>query len=204
MDILEQLLPALSRLLDPLKRRVSLMVSRCVLNLIDDKTVLQELQVSALANEVLDRVERLQEYGYTSVPHPGAEAVLLTVGGDRSHSLVIAVEDRRYRLKGLKGGEVAIYDDQGQKVHIKRGGIHALAKNILLESEGIIRLEGKGVEIHGREYVQEDVKGLGKRRSHTGGTNWHDDTYTTGANITGTEHGLDMPDIPSDHYERTS
>ncbi|WP_431477838.1 phage baseplate assembly protein domain-containing protein [Massilia eburnea] len=58
--------------------------------------------------------------GFTSVPKPGAEGVVVFVGGNRDHGLVIAVEDRRFRLKGLASGEVAIYDDQGQKVHLTR------------------------------------------------------------------------------------
>lgn len=33
------------------------------------------------------------------------------------------VADRRYRLQGLKTGEVALYDDIGQCVHLTRGGI---------------------------------------------------------------------------------
>lgn len=33
------------------------------------------------------------------------------------------VADRRYRLKGLESGEVAIYTDEGDKVHLKRGKV---------------------------------------------------------------------------------
>ena len=114
---------------------------------------------------------------------------------------MVGVEDRRYRLRGLAGGEVAIYDDQGQKVHIKRNGIVAEAANIYLKSAGVIRIEGDGVEIHGRAYCQRDVAGLGERRTNTGGANYQDDTYTTGAVIASTEHGIDQPALASDHPE---
>ncbi|EFC1638085.1 hypothetical protein FA847_24090 [Escherichia coli] len=43
--------------------------------------------------------------------------------GDRSHAVVVTVSDRRYRLKGLQTGEVAVYDDQGQSVTLTREGI---------------------------------------------------------------------------------
>ncbi len=33
------------------------------------------------------------------------------------------MSDRRYRLKGLQTGEVAVYDDQGQSVTLTREGI---------------------------------------------------------------------------------
>lgn len=42
---------------------------------------------------------------------------------DRSHAVVVTVSDRRYRLKGLQTGEVAVYDDQGQSVTLTREGI---------------------------------------------------------------------------------
>jgi phage gp45-like len=42
---------------------------------------------------------------------------------DRSHGVVIVVADRRYRLQALAAGEVAIYTDEGDKIHFKRGRI---------------------------------------------------------------------------------
>lgn len=48
---------------------------------------------------------------------------LLFPDGDRSHAVVVTVSDRRYRLKGLQTGEVAVYDDQGQSVTLTREGI---------------------------------------------------------------------------------
>jgi phage baseplate assembly protein V len=107
----------------PLARRIAMMIARAVITTVNDQTKAQSLQITLLADEVSDDVERLQNYGMTSVPKPGAEAVTVFVGGDRSHGLVIAVEDRRYRLKGLAEGEVALYDDLGQVVHLKRDGV---------------------------------------------------------------------------------
>lgn len=43
------------------------------------------------------------------------------------------------------------------------------------------------------------MHGFGQRRTWTGGVAYADDTYTTGAVVNATEHGLDQPDIPSDH-----
>jgi phage baseplate assembly protein V len=97
-----------------------MMVGRAVINLINDGLKMQEVQVTLLADEVRADVERFQEYGFTSHPVPGAEAVMVCVGGSRDHGIVIAVDDRRYRLKSLPQGEVALYDDQGQAIHLKR------------------------------------------------------------------------------------
>ncbi|SFG29458.1 phage baseplate assembly protein V [Duganella sp. CF458] len=103
--------------------RAALMVGRCILKAVGDGKAVQLVQTQLLAEEVHDDVERIQEYGFTSVPKPGAEGVVVFVGGNRDHGLVIAVEDRRFRLRALESGEVALYDDQGQKVHLTRSGI---------------------------------------------------------------------------------
>jgi phage gp45-like len=53
-----------------------------------------------------------------------AEAMVLFLNGQRSHGVVLGIGDRRYRIKGTKEGEVAIYDDQKQQIHITRDGVH--------------------------------------------------------------------------------
>ena len=103
--------------------RLRLSIARAIVQLIDDSSTLQALQIQMQAGVVRDGAERFQQYGLTSVPFSGAEGVAVAVGGNTNHMLVIAVDDRRYRLKGLATGEVALYDDQGQAVHLTRDGI---------------------------------------------------------------------------------
>jgi phage baseplate assembly protein V len=81
---------------------------------------LQSLQLRLLAGEVKDNMEHLEPYGFTACPLPGAEALAGFIGGDRSHGVVIVVADRRFRLQGLKPGEVALYTDEGDFIHFKR------------------------------------------------------------------------------------
>lgn len=114
---------ALGKLIAPLRRRVALTVGRCLINIVNDALKMQGVQISLLSDETRDNVERLQNYGFTSNPQPGAEGVALAVGGSRNHMVLIAVDDRRYRLTGLASGEVAIYDDIGSKVVLKRGNV---------------------------------------------------------------------------------
>lgn len=114
---------AVGKLLQPIRRRISLIVTRAVVSLVDDTTTLQALQARLLAGETMDGLERFQDYGFSSHPHPGAEAIALSVGGHRSNTIIIKVDDRRYRLKALKQGEVALYTDEGDHVHLKRGRV---------------------------------------------------------------------------------
>lgn len=116
------MLPALNKLLAPIRTRLANMVSRAVVQLVDDGLKLQGLQVTMLDGETRDQLERFQQYGFTSVPLPGAEGIALFMGGRRDHGVVIAVEDRRYRLKGLAPGEVALYHKDGAYVLMKADG----------------------------------------------------------------------------------
>jgi len=110
------------KLIAPLKRRVMLMIGRAVLTAVNDSPKLQTVQLDGLAGEVLDDLERFQQYGFTSVPNAGAEAIVVFLGGNRSHGIAINVDDRKYRLTGLANGEVALYDDSGNVVHLMNGG----------------------------------------------------------------------------------
>lgn len=115
------MLRAIEKYTAPIWRRVLQTVARAVIKNSLDTGGVQKLQLLVLADELLDGVDRVQEYGFTSRPMTGAEAVMVCVGGNRDHPVVIAVDDRRYRIKALEEGEVAIYDDQDQKIVLKRG-----------------------------------------------------------------------------------
>lgn len=137
----------MDRLLGPIKRRLALMVGRAIVRLVNDGAQLQALQLELLQGEIRADVERVQNYGFTSVPHAGAEAVAVAVSGLRDHVLVVAVDDRRYRLKALADGEVAMYTDEGDLVHIKRGG------TILVKAATKVRIESPLVEMTGDLHV---------------------------------------------------
>lgn len=96
---------------------------RAVLTNIASNTPIQLMQADALSGEQLQDNELMQHYGFTSVPLKGTQAIVLPIGGKTAHGIIIATEHTTYRLKGLKNGEVALYDDQGQSIVLTRGGI---------------------------------------------------------------------------------
>ncbi|MFO3723942.1 phage baseplate assembly protein V [Pseudomonas sp. HLMP] len=97
-------------------------LARGVVVLANSARKLQSLQLRITAGEVKDDVEHLEPYGFTSCPKDGAEALAGFIG-DRSHGVVIMVSDRRFRLQSLKPGEVALYTDEGDRLHFKRGRV---------------------------------------------------------------------------------
>lgn len=126
---------------DPLRRlgrMIHGLAARCVLRLASDGARMQTAQVGLLADETADGVERFQNYGFTSVPQPGAEGVCLFIGGDRGHGVIIAMDDRRYRLTGLQGGEVALYTDEGDSIVLKRGNEIHITTTVLRTSATVI------------------------------------------------------------------
>ena len=117
-----------AKLVAPYARRLSNMIARGTVTLVDATTKMQSLQLRLLAGESKDKVEHFEPYGFTSQPNPGAECLALFLDGDRSHGVVVCVADRRYRVKGLTTGEVILHDDQGQSVYLMRGGIRLTDK----------------------------------------------------------------------------
>lgn len=135
------------------KRRIYGMVSRAVLSAVDDSTGIQALQIEGMADELHDGVERMQDYGFTSHPKAGAEATVVFAGGLRSHGLIVALGDRRFRLKDLTEGEVAMYDDQGQVVRLKRDGVFVHTdKKVTIEA-------GEDILVHGDAKITVEAVG---------------------------------------------
>lgn len=83
----------------------------------------QRVQLSGLADETLQDLEHLQEFGFTSSPPEGTEAVVIPLGGNTSHGMIVATEHGSFRVKNLKPGETAIYSNEGAKIVIKQGRI---------------------------------------------------------------------------------
>lgn len=126
-----QIMELVRKYVSPIRQRIALMVGRGVVKVVYDGTVssLQAVQVTLLAEEVRDKVERLQNYGFTSNPKAGAECVVVFPAGDRGHGVIIAVDDRRYRVTGLAPGESAHYSDEGDFAAFKRGREYHVRSN---------------------------------------------------------------------------
>lgn len=118
----KDLISQLRNLLRPLHNRVANMVARGVITLTNDGKKQQELQLGVLADEPVPDAEHFHPYGFSSVPLPGAEVVVVFPNGDRGHPLVVAVSDRRHRPTGGEPGEVTFYNDAGAKVVLKSSG----------------------------------------------------------------------------------
>lgn len=82
---------------------------------------IQRVQVHGLADEVLQDIEQLQQFGFTSHAPANTDVIVIPLGGDTSHGIVIASEHGSFRLKNLQSGEVAVYDQSGSSIVLKQG-----------------------------------------------------------------------------------
>lgn len=171
-----------SRMVAPLARRLRLMVARAVITSITDGGKIQSAQVKLLDGEVRDGIEILQQYGVTSIAPGNPEGLYFAVGGDRDHGVMICVADRKFRLKGLVPGEVALYDEQGQKVHLTRDGIvvDGAGLPMTVQNTPMVRFETDLLECTGEIKDRCDSGGktmAGMRTTFNGHTHHENDVH---------------------------
>jgi phage baseplate assembly protein V len=98
------------------------MILRGLIQSVDDSTSLQLIKASLLAGEKPDEVERVQEYGLTSVPPENSETVVVQGGGASDNLICLKVDSAAHRVNDLSNGEVCVYSMHGQKIHLNGSG----------------------------------------------------------------------------------
>jgi phage gp45-like len=117
---------------------------------------------SGRVGETFANREYMQHYGFTSRPLKDGEGLVLKQG---DKVFLIASDDRRYRIS-LAEGEVALYTDEGDKVHLKRGGV--------IEIEAGTKITGKApmIELTDeaalRRLIDERIVALFNSHTHPG------------------------------------
>jgi phage baseplate assembly protein V len=170
-------------MLSPLNRAISNMAMRATVVLVNSANKMQSLQIKMRGDEAKENIEHFEPYGFTSKPHAGSEAITLFFNGDRSHGVAVVVADRRYRLKVLADGEVALHDDQGQKVHLKRD-------RVLIETPFTFEVRADKIKLHAVSEYKFDVNGHGQKWLPT-----KIDTWQIGE-VPGTAYAISPPEIP--------
>ena len=142
-------------------------LARGVVALVSSASKMQNLQLRLLAGELKDSVEHLEPYGFTACPLVGAEVLAGFLDGDRSHGVVIVVADRRFRLKGLRPGEVALYTDEGDHFHFKRGRVVDLKTGTLnIQASDSVNFDTPLFTVKGRVESDGDQVAAGVSQAH--------------------------------------
>jgi phage gp45-like len=110
----------------------------------------ERVQARVLDEEVLPNLDRVEPYGFSYRPKPGCQTYLLFPSGDRSYGVAFLIGDKKYNMQ-LQEGEVALHDDEGNHVHLRRGGnieVNA-ASTVTLRAGKFVRIEAPRLEVTG-------------------------------------------------------
>ena len=156
-----ELMRFIQRLFERHARKMRNIVARGVVSLVQDGLKMQTNQIRLLDGEIIDSAERAQQYGFTSTPHDGAECFVVFAGADRAHPIILSVDDRRYRIKGSKPGEVVIYTDEGDTISLKRNNtIEVVTKHFVVTAEEDVLVESKRICLRGSEKISLETPDL--------------------------------------------
>ncbi|ROH88669.1 phage baseplate assembly protein V [Stagnimonas aquatica] len=150
----------LLRVLAPIQRRIRALAARTTVARAADAGASQRVQITVLAGERLDDVVRVQNFGLSANPPAGSTALLISIGGSRTHCVVIGA-DHESRPRDLAPGESQHYNQWGDCVYLQENGealIKARAKVIC--DAPLTHVLGDA-EIDGNLLVRGDITGLG-------------------------------------------
>ncbi|MDU7520207.1 MAG: phage baseplate assembly protein [Roseomonas mucosa] len=107
----------------------------------DDTGAMQTVDGETHEGVARGTIEVHQPFGFASLPPDGAFTIFFALGGDQGDMVALPPMHPDYRFGGLEPGESVLYDDEGNRVHIRRGGI------IEIVSARKVRILTQGVEI---------------------------------------------------------
>ncbi|MCX7061334.1 MAG: phage baseplate assembly protein V [Gammaproteobacteria bacterium] len=157
----QALLAAIQTAQRPLLRRLRALASRASIARVDDGAKLQQVQISVMAGERLDGVQRLQYFGHSAVPPAGSTCLLVSIAGSRTHCIVIGGEHES-RPRDLGEGESQLYNAAGDHIWLKANGEIAVKASLKVTIESpLVHCTGE-LTAAGRIYsatAVEDLRG---------------------------------------------
>lgn len=151
-------------------------VLRGVVKLLDDSGPEQRISVVAHAGQQRTSVPVHYPFGFSShVPLDGAVTHVLQNGGDPSDLFALPPSNPgAARMGGLNEGETVLYDQAGQRVHLRAGQIVEVdcTQSLVVKIGGspILTVTADGVQVNGTITATEDVVGGGvSLKSHVHG-----------------------------------
>lgn len=135
-----------------------------------------------LAGEQLDRVELMQQFGFTSAPPAGTQLIVLPLGGRSSAAVIVATEHGAYRFQLDQAGEACLYNQWGDFVHLKADRtIHVVSQaKVLIETDQVQITAASSVTITTPQFTVDASGGVALNTPTVAAS----DNVTAGADIT--------------------
>jgi len=90
------------------------------------------LQLTGLADEVLDETELVQQVGFSSYIPDGCRVVVIPLQGKTSRAIVIATDGAPIVIR-VDEGETCIYDQFGHAIWLKEDGAHVKGGDLFVD-----------------------------------------------------------------------
>lgn len=105
-------------MLNGLKRRIQLLVGRCVINTVASG----QYQIELMDGKPRDKIEIKQHFGYKSIPPKDTKGITLSFGGLVDNTIIISTDNDD--APELEEGESCLYNFFGQTIILKDGKIN--------------------------------------------------------------------------------
>ncbi|HVB67988.1 MAG TPA: phage baseplate assembly protein [Acetobacteraceae bacterium] len=125
--------------MERLLARLHGIVGNGLLNLVTDTAGVQTAQVQLSPNDIRDNVPVAYHFGFSAAPPAGSNAVVVSLGGEATTTIVIATGNAGSRPKNLTAGQVAVYDASGSILTLTGDGNATLK---LSNASGTLALTG--------------------------------------------------------------
>lgn len=114
------------------------------------------LQLTGLADEVLDETELIQQVGFSSHIPNGCRVVVIPLQGKTSRSVVIATDGAPIVIH-VAEGETCIYDQFGHSVWLKEDGAHIKGGDLFVDDGNLYVTNGDVIDQKGSMQEMRDI-----------------------------------------------
>lgn len=111
-----------TRALRPFANKIKSMLGKAILSAISDSSNMQIVKIEGMDGDVFTDVERLQEYGLSSIPPAGAEVIYAALNGNRDHIVVLTTGYSKDRPKGSTG-DTFVWSIHKNKISLTKDGL---------------------------------------------------------------------------------
>lgn len=114
------------------------------------------LQLTGLADEVLDETELVQQVGFSSYIPDGCRVVVVPLQGKTSRSIVIATDGAPIVIH-VEEGETCIYDQFGHAIWLKEDGAHVKGGDLFVDDGNLYVTNGDVIDKKGSMQEMRDI-----------------------------------------------
>lgn len=114
------------------------------------------LQLTGLADEVLDETELVQQVGFSSYIPDGCRVVVIPLQGKTSRAIVIATDGAPIVIR-VDEGETCIYDQFGHAIWLKEDGAHVKGGDLFVDDGNLHVPNGEVIDKKGSMQEMRDI-----------------------------------------------